>query len=204
MDELNAVERRLWRVFARGAAVDAGGGAPEAESAVRAEVLAALLLGDGPDAEEGARPALRLTGAHITGRLDLRLGDLPVPILLDSCRFDEAPRMQGARMRDVALTGCALPGLDAGSTQIDGRLDLPRSRLRGPLVLTRAEIRGTWDLRATTVTARAWDRGDLRRPAGRRRRPSARNGRHQRRPQRRPQPGHARSSCVRQVCGSGM
>ncbi|MET9494476.1 oxidoreductase [Streptomyces sp. NPDC006552] len=152
LDELLPAERLLWRCFARGARVDVSDAA-SAQATVRAEVLAALLLGAGPEPGPGDRPALHLTGCTVTGSLDLRFSDLTVPIVLDGCRFDAVPLLHGARVRDLALTGCALPGLDAGSAEIGGRLDLSRSRLSGPLVLDRAQIHSTWDLRDTVVTA---------------------------------------------------
>ncbi|MDQ0791767.1 hypothetical protein [Streptomyces sp. B1I3] len=63
-----------------------------------------------------------------------------MPIILDECRFDEVPLLQGAKIRDLTVTGFTLPGLAADTAQIDGRLVLSRSHLTGPLVLTRAHI----------------------------------------------------------------
>ncbi|MEH0400856.1 hypothetical protein ACFY7V_31585 [[Kitasatospora] papulosa] len=82
LGELNAVESQLWRSFARGGVVDVHDGLSAAERAVRAEVVAALLLGAGADPAPGDRPALRLTGACIAGKLDLRFADIAVPIVL--------------------------------------------------------------------------------------------------------------------------
>ncbi|MFG2679278.1 hypothetical protein [Streptomyces sp. NPDC048392] len=67
-----------------------GDPAPPAAS-IRADVMAALLLGadTGHTHTPGDRPALRLTGARITGRLDLRFTETAVPVLLTDCRFDE-------------------------------------------------------------------------------------------------------------------
>lgn len=160
LDELNALERRLWESFSQGRTVEVlndaesapVGGAAEG-AVVRAEVVAALLLGAGPEHGPGDRPALRLTGARVTGRLDLRFAEIAVPVVLTDCTFDEAPDLQGARTRELVMTGCGLPGLVADAAQIDARLVLSRCRLTGPLVLTRAQINGDLDLRDTTVTA---------------------------------------------------
>ncbi|MCF4140159.1 oxidoreductase [Streptomyces sp. Tue 6430] len=152
IDELNALESQLWNSFAQGAAVDVRDGSSAAEPAVRAEVIAALLLGAGADAAPGDRPALRLTGARITGVLDLRFGEIAAPVVLDECRFDDTPLLGGARIRELALTGCALPGLAADTAQIDGRLALSRCHLTGPLVLTCAQVRSDLDLRDTVIT----------------------------------------------------
>ncbi|MGW3651188.1 hypothetical protein [Streptomyces sp. NPDC000878] len=160
-DELNAPERQLWDSFSQGRTVDVRDApasaraeeADEEEEAVRADVVAALLLGAGPENAPGDRPALRLTGARITGRLDLRFAEIAVPVVLTDCRFDEAPHLQGARTRELVMTDCGLPGLVADTAQIDARLVLSRCRLTGPLVLTRAQINGDLDLRDTTITA---------------------------------------------------
>ncbi|WNZ07461.1 oxidoreductase [Streptomyces sp. 11x1] len=153
LDELNAGERQLWNSFAQGSSVDVRDAPPEAEPVVRAEVIAALLLGAGTDPAPGGRPALRLTGARIMGRLDLQFAEIPVPIVLDECHFDEVPLLRGARIRELALTGCFLPGLAAETVQIDGRLVLSHCHLTGPLVLTRSQIHGDLDLRDTVITA---------------------------------------------------
>ncbi|MFD7491055.1 oxidoreductase [Streptomyces sp. NPDC059832] len=153
LDELNAGERQLWNSIARGGVVDVRDAPQAAEPVVRAEVIAALLLGAGADPAPGDRPALRLTGARVTGRLDLQFAEIPVPVVLDECRFDEVPLLRGARIRELVLTGCALPGLAADAAQIDGRLVLSRCHLTGPLVLTRSQIHSDLDLRDTVITA---------------------------------------------------
>ncbi|MER6065439.1 oxidoreductase [Streptomyces sp. NPDC001792] len=153
LGELDAVERQLWDSFAQGTAVDVRDGTSSVECAVRADVIAALLLGAGADPAPGDRPALRLTGARITGGLDLRFAEVAVPVVLADCRFDEVPLLQGARIRAVALSGSSLPGLAADTAQIDGRLVLSRCHLTGPLVLDRAQINGDLDLRNAVITA---------------------------------------------------
>ncbi|MFF4029848.1 oxidoreductase [Streptomyces sviceus] len=152
LGELNAVESRLWDSYARGAAVDVRDGTSSADIAVRADVITALLLGFGGDPGPGDRPALRLTGARVTGGLDLRFAEVAVQVVLADCRFDEVPLLQGARIRELALPGSLLPGLAADTAQIDGRLVLSRCHLTGPLVLNRAQINGDLDLRDAVIT----------------------------------------------------
>jgi hypothetical protein len=152
LNELNALERRLWDSFSQGRTVDVLEDPASAEVVVRADVIAALLLGAGVDHTPGDRPALRLTGAHITSRLDLRFTEIAVPVVLTDCRFDEAPHLQGARTRELVMTGCGLPGLVAETAQIDARLVLSRCHMTGPLVLTRTQINGDLDLRDTVIT----------------------------------------------------
>ncbi|WP_435616064.1 oxidoreductase [Streptomyces coelicoflavus] len=164
LNELNAHERRLWDAYPQGRPVEAPGaphdpgasGAPHDPAApdrtIRSEVVAALLLGANDASGPGDRPALRLTGARITGLLDLRFTEITAPVVLTDCRFDEAPLLKGARTRELAMTGCTLPGLVADTAQIDARLTLTRCRLTGPLVLSRTQINGDLDLRHTKIT----------------------------------------------------
>ncbi len=112
-----------------------------------------LLLGAGPEPGPGERPALRLSGASITGTLDLRFADVTVPVVLADCHFAEAPLMQGAEFRELSFSDCVLPGLHAGAVRVHGRLVLSRCRLSGPLVLTRAEIHSDLDLTHTEINA---------------------------------------------------
>ncbi|WP_369393340.1 oxidoreductase [Streptomyces sp. CG1] len=151
-DELNAAERRLRDAYARGGVVDVRDG-KQAEVEVRAEAIAALLLGAGGDPGPGERPALRLTGARVSGRLDLRFAQVPVPVVLADCEIEEAPLLYGAALRELVLSECVLPGLVADLAQIDGSCVLSGCRLTGPLRLTRARIRGDVDLRGSRIGA---------------------------------------------------
>lgn len=154
LEELDAGERQLWDAYARGRPVDVRHDSAEVvRPAVRAECIMALLLGAGPEPAPGERPALRLSGASVTGRLDLRFAEISAPIVLTDCDFDESPLLQGARFRELSLTGCALPGLTADMAQVDGRLVLSHCHLSGPLVLTRTQIHSDLDLSHTVITA---------------------------------------------------
>ncbi|WP_431040625.1 oxidoreductase [Streptomyces sp. P1-3] len=150
LDELTPCERQVWNSFPKGRTVDVRSGSPE--PVIRAGVLAALLLG-AVDAAPGDRPALRVTGALITDILDLRFAEIPVPVVLTDCRFDQTPLLQGASTRELLLTGCGAPGLAADGAQIDGRFVLSGCRLTGPLVLNRARIQGDVNLCDTAITA---------------------------------------------------
>ncbi|WP_338703291.1 oxidoreductase [Streptomyces sp. Q6] len=154
LEELGPAERQLWLSYAHGRPVDVRPATPRAaRPAIRAECVLALLLGAGPEPGPGERPALRLSGAEITGTLDLRFADVTVPIVLTDCQFTEVPVLRGSQFRELAFTGCELPGLNADLAQVDGRFVLSRCRLSGPLVLSRAEIRSDLDLTHTVITA---------------------------------------------------
>lgn len=134
--DLTAAERRVWRAFPRGADVDLR----RAGRTVRAEVIRALLL-SGP-AEDGEVAALRLAGARVSGRLDLRYASVEHPVRLRDCRFDNAPDLSGARLRQFDLSGSHLPGLDAEAVGADGVLALSGCQVRGPVRLAGARISG--------------------------------------------------------------
>jgi hypothetical protein len=81
-DDLSVAERSLWEAFPRGEWLDLRpdspngqmGGGPgiysDAERVIRAEIIAALLLG-ALEPVAGCHPAIRLRGVQVTGRLDL-------------------------------------------------------------------------------------------------------------------------------------
>ncbi|GGZ02328.1 membrane-associated oxidoreductase [Streptomyces poonensis] len=142
INDLTPAERRVWEAFPRGASVDfrtaddedaASGGGWGPERTVRAAVLRALLLG-GPE-EEREIAALKLTGARITGLLDLNSATVDAAVRLSHCHFEEPPRLYGAQLRRLNLRGSALPGMDAGALQIDGVLRMTDCRVRGPVGL---------------------------------------------------------------------
>ncbi|MCQ4211729.1 oxidoreductase [Streptomyces longispororuber] len=153
-EEMGPAERQLWRSYSRGRPVDVRPDGPRtARPSVRAECVMALLLGAGPETGPGDRPALRLSGASITGTLDLQFADVTAPVVLTDCHFTDVPLLRGAQFRELTLTDCVLPGLSADTAQVHGRLVLSRCRLSGPLVLTRAELRSDLDLTHTVIAA---------------------------------------------------
>ncbi|MEW1688288.1 membrane-associated oxidoreductase [Streptomyces sp. NPDC091265] len=147
--ELTAAERRVRAAFPSGSPVDfrtgdeaaddpEGGDGWGAERTVRGEVLRALLVG-GPQ-EDGEVAGLRVIGARITGSLNLRYADSLCPVVLSGCRFDEAPVLYGAQLRQLNLSHSVLPGLTAATLRIDGVLRLTGCRIPGPVRLGGAKI----------------------------------------------------------------
>ncbi|MGX2996122.1 oxidoreductase [Streptomyces sp. JNUCC 64] len=169
-DDLTPPERQLWDAFPEGRRVDlrtdppgADGTGPDgrrgARVSVRAAVLAGLLLGAHPE-EPGAVAALRLTGARITGRLDLSGAEVRHTLSVEDCRFDEPVTLRGATTRTIGIVASRLPGIDAGLARVDGALTLRRSVLEGgSLVLLNARVAGELSLNGATVSPDA-DRGE--------------------------------------------
>ncbi|MEU4994816.1 membrane-associated oxidoreductase [Streptomyces sp. NPDC021622] len=147
--ELTATEARVWQAYARGRTVDlrpTDGAAADSgaqwgpERTVRAEVLRALLL-EAPR-QAGETPLLRLTGARISGRLDLQYAEVAAPVHLWACYFDEELDLYGAQLRQLYLGRSVLPGLHAVALRVDGSLRMSGCRVRGPVRLGGARISG--------------------------------------------------------------
>ncbi|MEV5707341.1 hypothetical protein [Actinoallomurus sp. NPDC052274] len=144
-EELTESESALWEAFPAARTVDLGG-----RGEVRAEVIAALLSGARPP-EPGRVPAVRLTGAKITGLLDLSFADVPYAALLRDCDFAETPSLYGARLRQMNLSGSRLPGLHASDARIDGLLWLKGCRFDGPVLLVGTQVDGALSLSSARV-----------------------------------------------------
>jgi hypothetical protein len=144
LKDLTPAERRVWKAFPRGEAVDFGsvgeGGRWGAERSVRAEVLRVLLLGRAPEATEV--PALRVVGARITGALNLQYGVVAHPIRLQDCSFERTPILYGAQVRQLNLSGSQLPALNASTVRVDGVLRLTGCHIPGAVRLAGAKISG--------------------------------------------------------------
>ncbi|MGO4632936.1 oxidoreductase [Streptomyces sp. 2RAF24] len=152
-DEMTPPERELWDAFPEGRRVDLRTGVPDADApaagdrwgpdrTVRAAVVATLLLGANED-RSGTVAALRLTGARITGRLDLSGAEICHTFLLQGCRLDEAVQLHGATTRTIEITDSWVPGINAELARIEGDLDLRRSTLEGgSLILVNARMAG--------------------------------------------------------------
>jgi hypothetical protein len=119
------------------------------ERVIRAALLRFLLLGG----EEGYRlheKGLRLSGAYISGVLDLEACRVSRDIGLKDCRFDATP-MRSAVIDRLFLDGSFLPGLAAeqleargglylGGAHVNGAVRLADSRLGGNLVCNGATV----------------------------------------------------------------
>ena len=73
------------------------------ERTVRAQVITSLLLG-ARDVAAGSAPAVRLTGARITGPLEIVGGTVEHDLSLSGCHLDEPIRLTGTTARTVSAT----------------------------------------------------------------------------------------------------
>ncbi|MFF9867660.1 membrane-associated oxidoreductase [Streptomyces sp. NPDC013953] len=159
-NDLTPAEVRIWRAFPRGESVDfraAGNEDPAlgntwgAERTVRASVLRALLL-KAPQ-EEGEIAALKITGARITGVLDLKYATIDAAIRLSHCRFDGVPDLYGAQLRQLDLSKSVLPGMTSATLRVEGVLRMTDCRVRGPVRLGGAQISGALFMERAEFTA---------------------------------------------------
>ncbi|MER5931374.1 membrane-associated oxidoreductase [Streptomyces sp. NPDC002054] len=156
--DLTPAERRVWDAFPRGEGVDfrqspdessEDGASWGADRTVRAEVLRTLLV-SGP-AEDGQVPGLKLYGARITGKLDLKYAVVDHPIRLRACWFERKPMMYGAQLRAVVLGDSTLPGLTAATVRVEVVLRLSCCRINGPVRLAGAKIAGGLFLQGAVI-----------------------------------------------------
>jgi hypothetical protein len=154
---LSGWDRKVWDAFPRGDAVDiphaagvSGEEGPAPEATVQADVIAALLLrARAPDA--GRVPAVRVSGARVTGLLDLSFADVAYAVLLRDCVFDEEPQLNGTITRLVNLSGSRLPGLQLSDAQVNGLLWLEGCRFDGPVRLSGARVAQALSLRGAQL-----------------------------------------------------
>lgn len=159
--DLNNPEKALWAAFPSGDSVDVrSGDASEddldtaynwpAKRMVRAKVIAALLLGI-QDSEPGRFPTLRLSGARITGKLDLRGAVINHPIICEGCYFDEEIELLECTARSIRIVDSVIPGFIGARMRTEGILNLHYSIINGLLRLDRAHIAGAVSLRGTRI-----------------------------------------------------
>lgn len=137
INDLTPTELRVWEAFPTGAVVDLRDGP---RHTVRAAVLRSLML-NGPR-QDGEIPALKLTGARITGVLDVQHGTVESVVRLSHCVFDETPRLYGCQFRQLNLRGSELPGLAGATMRVEGVLRLTDCRFQGPVTLGGCQISG--------------------------------------------------------------
>src|ERR1700716_2121400 len=127
--ELTALEQELVTATVAGQELVCSYLAPDqlAESddpghAVRAEVIRDLLLGRHGDRLDPR--GLRVTGARITGQLDLTGLHSPIALALNRCWFEQVLVAGNAHLPSLQLTGSHIPALDADGLRVDGSLFL--------------------------------------------------------------------------------
>ncbi|MFC7217431.1 hypothetical protein ACFQLX_04480 [Streptomyces polyrhachis] len=159
--ELTDAERLVWEAFPRGGRVDLRTGDAAAddprraaqwgpERTVRAEVIAALLLG-ACEPESGHVAAVHLRGARITGELFLEHADIGCHIRIRDCVFEDTINLYGARTRNVSIQDSRLHCVGAHYAVVEGNLRLYRCRITDRVTLLGARIGGSLNLGGSTL-----------------------------------------------------
>ncbi|MET9344649.1 hypothetical protein [Nonomuraea sp. NPDC003804] len=163
MRRLSAAERRLWRAFPTGAWVDLRTGDRELddpaqadrwgrEREVRAEVIAALLLG-AVERTPGRVAGVRLAGARVVGALDLSGATIDATLYLLNCHLAEPVDLSDATARGVRLRGCELARVKGSRMKVDGLFELDGSTVHAGVRLDNARVEGQCRLSRTTIIA---------------------------------------------------
>ncbi|MFB7468827.1 membrane-associated oxidoreductase [Streptomyces sp. NPDC056224] len=149
INDLTPAERRVWDAFPRGEGVDfrespdedaADGASWGPGRTVRADVLRALLVNS--PSVPGQVAGLKIKGAKIIGRLDLKYAAIEAPMRMRGCWFEHKPGLYGARLRALVLTESFLPGLTAATLRVEVVLRMSCCRITGPVRLAGAQISG--------------------------------------------------------------
>jgi hypothetical protein len=123
------------------------------ERAVRAELLRFLILGS--DGYHSHEKGLRLSGAWISGILDLEGCRIPRDIGLKDCHFEASPVLRSAIIDNLFLDGSSMPGLQADRLEARGCLSIRGALVSGPVRIPGARIGGS--IEADGVSIRSSD-----------------------------------------------
>jgi hypothetical protein len=160
---LTPVERRVWDAYPSGAWVDlrtgdrarddpAEGAGWGPERKVRAEVVAALLLG-AHEAGPGQVAGVRLAGARIEGPVNLSDATITTKLHLLNCHLPDTLSLTDSATKGVRLRGCDLYRLRAARSTIDGLFELDGSTVHSGVRLDNAHVTGQFRLSRAHLTA---------------------------------------------------
>lgn len=118
---------------------------------VRAELLRLLILGNRE--YRSHEKGLRLSGAWVTGILDLEGCRIPRDIGLKDCRFEASPVLRSAIIDNLFLDGSSLPGLQADRLEARGGLSLRGATITGEIRLSGARIGGNIEVDGASIVS---------------------------------------------------
>ncbi|MEV8632793.1 pentapeptide repeat-containing protein [Streptosporangium sp. NPDC051023] len=162
---LSPAERRVWDAYPSGAWVDLRSGDGDAddpvngagwgpERTVRAEVVAALLLG-AREAEPGKTAGLRLAGAHVTGVLDVSDATLTGKLHMLNCYLPGGVSLTDATTAGVRFRGCEIERVRAARCTVNGLLEFDGSTVHSGIRLDNAQVKGQFRLAGARLNAPA-------------------------------------------------
>jgi hypothetical protein len=124
----------------------------DAKVPIRASVVCDLLSGTWDGRPVDPR-GVRVTGARLTGEVDLSWRTLAVPLALDGCDIDEPILLLSTHAPAISLRRCHLTSISADRLQVEGDFVVGDSVVRRDIRMIGADIGGTLRLSGTTITA---------------------------------------------------
>lgn len=141
LPELTEAELRLWNAFPYGETVEYLSGDPEIDDparaaewdesrTIRSSVIAALALGARRPVP-GRTAGVRIVGARIVGQIELRHGQIDVPLTMRRCRIEDTLRFDEAVTKSIDLTGSHTGRIVAEGAHVRGSLKLDKVHVNG-------------------------------------------------------------------------
>lgn len=141
LPELTEAELRLWAAFPYGETVEYLSGDPDLDDparaadwdesrTIRASVIAALALG-ARKSVPGRTAGVRAIGARIVGQIELRHGQINVPLTMRRCRIEDTLRFDEAVTKSIDLTGSHTGRIMAEGAHVRGSLKLDDVHVNG-------------------------------------------------------------------------
>lgn len=118
---------------------------------MRAELLRFLILGD--NSYRSHEKGVRVSGAWITGILDLEGCRIPRDIGLKDCRFEASPVLQSAIIDNLFLDGSHLPGLQADRLEARGCISVRGAIVTGEIRISGARIGGSFEADGVSIAS---------------------------------------------------
>ncbi|MEP0943222.1 MAG: hypothetical protein ABJH20_16080 [Rhizobiaceae bacterium] len=121
---LNPAEQRLLECAARGELCNLGDDRPAAatlDRLIRAEFLRFVILG-GDDDHPLHENGVLISGAYVSGSLNLSGTTVSGPLALSNCWFTQDVILTHCQLRTLSLTGCHLPALAATGLTTAGNI----------------------------------------------------------------------------------
>jgi hypothetical protein len=160
-DLVNDAERRLWDAFPTAEKVDLGPGEPAdadfdetswgADRVVRAEVISRLLLGV-RDTQRGYVTRVSLSGARISGSLNINGAVSSSELIIERCWLEDAPDFGDATTLGVDLLRCRIAGFAGFRWRCSGGASFINTRIVGPVDFSGARIGGELEMAGATLT----------------------------------------------------
>jgi hypothetical protein len=111
---------------------------PSEERIVDGSQLRALCL----ELDAAGARFLSLSGAHVTGQLELAGTALKLALFFEDCTFDEPILLVSTRVARLVLEQCTVPALVASRLTVEAELELPQTTVRGESTLMLSRLGG--------------------------------------------------------------